>query len=154
MSAERLLHDLGGAEVALDTVAFIYLIEEHPQYLPLLEPLFSRVEGRRLRIATSAITLLEVLVIPYRVGDLGLADRYRELLTCSSGLRLVPLDNAQLSAAAQLRALYRVRTPDALQLTAALSTDSRVLLTNDRRLPRIPGLRILELQAYLEGPAV
>lgn len=152
MSAERLLADIGSGEIALDTAAFIYLIEENPRYLPLLEPLFARVDKGQARIATSAITLLEVLVLPYRVGDFRLAERYRELLTRSAGLRLVGLDNAQLCAAAQLRALYRVKTPDALQVAAALSTEGRALVTNDRRLPEIPGLRILELRSYVRGP--
>ena len=94
---------------------------------------------------TSAITLIEVLVVPYRAGNLPLADRYEALLTRSRGLQLVEIDRAQLRSAAQLRALYQLRTPDALQLAAALTSQCAVFLTNDRRMPRLPNLRVLQL---------
>jgi predicted nucleic acid-binding protein len=42
-----------------------------------------------------------------------------------------------------------VKTPDALQLAAAIGTDCHAFLTNDRRLPDIPGLRIRQLAEYI-----
>ena len=67
------------------------------------------------------MTLLETLVIPYRTGDLALAERYEALLARSRGLRLVDLDRPLLRAAAQLRATAGLKTPDALQIAAALA---------------------------------
>jgi predicted nucleic acid-binding protein len=86
-----------------------------------------------------------VLVVPYRSGQVGLAARYEALLTRSRGVRLVEIDRDQLRGAAQLRAFHRLRTPDALQLAAALSHRCSAFVTNDRRLPAIPGLSILQL---------
>ena len=111
---------VGRGPVALDTVAFIYFIEDHSRYAPLVAQLFSDADRGLRLIVTSALTLLEVLVVPYRAGDLALAERYEAILSHSRGVRLVELDHTQLRAAAQLRAAYRVRTPDALQLAAAL----------------------------------
>ena len=54
----------------------------------------------------------------------------------------------QLKAAAQLRAATGLKTPDALQLAAALGAGCRSFLTNDRRLPAIPGLRVMQLSQY------
>ncbi len=141
---------LGRGPVGLDTVAFIYFIEEHPAFLPLVASLFGDADAGRRTIVTSAVTLLEVLVVPYRVGNLPLASRYEDLLTRARGVRLVELDRSQLRAAAQLRALYRVRTPDALQLAAALSNRCKAFVTNDRALPALPGLRIIQLDDYLK----
>lgn len=89
------------------------------------------------------------MVVPYRAGNVALAERYEALLTRSRGVRLVETDRSQLRAAAQLRALYRVRTPDALQLAAALSERCRTLVTNDRELPAIPGLKIVQLSKHV-----
>ncbi|CAN5257079.1 PIN domain-containing protein [soil metagenome] len=136
---------IGAGPVALDTAVFIYFIEEHPTYLPLIEPIFLELDRGGLEAATSALTLLEVLVVPFRAGDLRLAERYEELLTRGRGLRLVELDKAQLRAAAQLRALHAVRTPDALQLVAALSIRCTAFVTNDRKISDLPGLRVLQL---------
>ena len=44
--------------VALDTVGFIYFIEEHPDYLPLLRSLFEEADNGRREIVTSALTAL------------------------------------------------------------------------------------------------
>jgi predicted nucleic acid-binding protein len=140
--------EIGTGAIALDTAVFIYFIEEHPRYLPLIEPIFAELDQGKLEAVTSAVTLLEVLVVPYRAGDHSLAERYEQLLTRGRGLRLVALDNTHLRAAAQLRARYGVRTPDALQLVAALSARSKAFITNDRALPELPGLRILQLESY------
>ncbi len=143
-----LIEDLGPGPIALDTAVFIYFIEEHPTYLPPIVPLFAFADGGERALVTSVLTLLEVLVVPYRAGAAGLADRYEALLTRSRGLRLIPIDPAQTRVAAQLRARHRVRTPDALQLAAALTSGCGSFVTNDRRLPDIPGLTILQLDAY------
>ncbi len=141
--------EIGRGPVGLDTVIFIYFIEEHPQYLPLVEPVFAAIDADALEGVTSGLTLLETLVVPYRVGNMPLAERYEALLTRSRGIRMVDLDRALLRAAAQLRAGLRVRTPDAIQLATALAARCSVYLTNDRDLPSVPGLKILQLQDHL-----
>ena len=143
-----LIEDVGSGPVGLDTVPFIYLIEEHPRFLPVVEPLFTAIDAGALRGVTSALTLLETLVVPYRVGDGPLAERYEALLTRSRGIRLVDLDRSLFRAAAQLRARLGLKTPDALQVAAALIDRCSAFITNDRRFPSIPGLRILQLRDY------
>lgn len=143
-----LIDDLGIGDVGVDTAIFIYFIEEHQRFLPLILPLFREADEGKRALATSAVTLLEVLVVPYRAGNRPLADRYDALLTRGRGVRLVDVSRDQLRAAAQLRAATGVRTPDALQLVAAIGAGCTTFVTNDRRLPSIPGLRILEISAY------
>ncbi len=144
-----LLSELGLGPVAIDSAAFIYFIEEHPAFLPIVEPLFEAVDSGALAAVTSSITLLETLVVPLRAGDHALAQRYEALLTESRNLKLVPLDLAQLRGAAQLRAVTRLKTPDAIQLAAALSEGCKAIVTNDSRYPSLPGLRVLQLEDYL-----
>lgn len=141
--------DVGRGPVGLDTATFIYYLEEHPRYLPLVEPIFARIDAGRLTGVTSAVTLLETLVIPYRHGEPALAGLYEDLLTRSRGLKMVDLERPLLRATAQLRAVTRVRTPDALQLTAALTHACTAFVTNDRDLPDLGGLRILQLEDYV-----
>jgi predicted nucleic acid-binding protein len=141
-----LIDAVGPGPTAVDTAIFIYLIEESPRYLRAIRPLFVQADEGGRELVTSAITLLEVLVVPYRAGDLTLAERYESLLTRARGIRLVEVDGGQLRAAAQLRALQTgLRTPDALQIAAALGGGCSTLVTNDRRFPEVPGLRIVQL---------
>lgn len=134
--------------VGVDTAIFIYWIEEDPRFMPLVEPLFEEVAAGTREMVTSALTLLELLVVPYRAGNADLAQRYEELLTNSRGIAVIDLSRDQLRIAAQLRAATGVKTPDALQLAAATSAGCTAFLTNDRSIPAIRGLRVLQLGDY------
>jgi predicted nucleic acid-binding protein len=145
-----LIDDVGLGPVGLDTALFVYLIEEQPDYLPVIEPLFTAVDTGKLAACTSSLTLLEVLVVPFREGNNALAARYEQILTASRGLMLVDLDRAQLRRAARLKAGYvGLRTPDAIQLGAALTANCTAFVTNDRRMPQVAGLRVIQLADYL-----
>ena len=58
---------------------------------------------------------------------------------------LVPIDSVVAERAAELRAQFTLRTPDALQIASALSANCEAFLTNDRQLRRVNALRILML---------
>lgn len=137
---------VGDGPVALDTAIFIYFLEQHPTFAGKVRPVFAAADSGALQIITSALTLLETLVVPLRAGDVEIAEAYETILTTSRGLRVIDLDRAQLRIAAQLRASYNLCTPDALQIAAALSSGCTAFVTNDRRLPDIAGLRIVQLR--------
>src|SRR5882762_8987478 len=92
-----LMADLGGGPVGVDTAIFIYFIEEHPRFLPLVEPLFREVDEGRKELVTSALTLLEVLVVPYRSADHLLAGRY-ELFSPRVAASTLPIFLATICA--------------------------------------------------------
>ena len=143
-----LIADLGPGITAVDTAIFIYFIEADSRFLPHILPLFEEADEGKRELVTSALTLFEVLVVPYRAGNTQLAERYELLLTRSRGIRMTELSRDQLRAAAQLRAATGVKTPDALQLVSALSAGCKTFVTNDRRLPSVPGLRVIQLSSY------
>ena len=145
-----LIADIGKGPVAIDTSIFIYYIESNRDYLPLIEPLFLAASSGQLRLVTSVITLLEILVVPFRAGHLDLARRYEELLTMSRGLDLIDVGRGEVSLASRIRARFRVATPDALQLAVAVSRDCTSLVTNDRDIPSLSGLPVLQLNRYLK----
>ncbi len=58
---------------------------------------------------------------------------------------MLPIDIAIADRAAALRAAYALRTPDTLQLAAALEAGCEAFLTNDRRLGRVQDLHVLVL---------
>jgi len=144
-----LIDDVGTGPVALDTAVFIYFIEEHEQFLPLIAPLFTAADAGKLELVASALALLEVLVVPYRAGNVDLAERYEAVLTRSRGIRMVDLSCNHLRLAAQVRASTGAATPDALQLAASLSARCSAFVTNDRRLRAVLGVRIIQLGSYV-----
>ncbi|HMD36803.1 MAG TPA: PIN domain-containing protein [Vicinamibacterales bacterium] len=143
-----LIADLAPGPIAIDTAAVIYFIEEHPRFLRVIRPLFVQADEGRRELVTSVLTLLEVLVVPYRARNLSLAERYETLLTRGRGIRLVDVSRDLLRVAAQLRATTTVGTPDAVQLAAAIAANCTTFVTNDRRLPDVAGLRVIQLSSY------
>jgi predicted nucleic acid-binding protein len=91
------------------------------------------------------LTLCEVLVHPLQQGNNDLSERYRSLLTDSFHFHLISVDVAIAEKAADLRARYRLRTPDALQLATAFNAGSEAFLSNDRQLARATEMRVLIL---------
>ena len=147
-----LIDALRPGPVAVDTAPFLYLIGRHPRYLPLVRPLFAAADAGALDLVTSGLTLLEVLVVPYREGQEVLARRYEALLTGSRGVRVVELGQPILRHAALLRARHGIGTPDAIQLAAGLLTGCTAFVTNGRRLPEIPGLPVVQLSDHAPPP--
>jgi predicted nucleic acid-binding protein len=140
-----LIERLGEGPSGLDAAIFIYFIERSEEWRSLVHPLFKLAEQGKRTLVTSELTLQEVLVLPYRTGNFALAERYEDLLQRSTRLALVPVDRTNLKHAAMLRARYRAKGADSIQLAAALTSECTSFVTNDRKIPEIPGLRILQL---------
>jgi predicted nucleic acid-binding protein len=132
--------------IAIDTSLFIYFIEDKAPWVDIVDSLFEKVVSSGRILATSELTVCETLVAPLRAGDLAMVARYEELLGRSENVTLVPMDRWNLRAAANIRARFGLKTPDAIQLAAALSLRCTAFVTNDRRLPQIPGLRTIQLR--------
>jgi predicted nucleic acid-binding protein len=94
------------------------------------------------------VTLLEVLVHPLRYNNRELATEYRDILL-NSKLITLEVSNAITEHAAQLRATHNIRTPDAIQIGAALDAGATHFFTNDIRLPDIPSIKILSLDSLV-----
>ncbi len=143
---------LQGAVVGLDTAPLIYFIEENPAYLGTVRPFFEAMDRGEFATVTSIITLLEVLVHPFRRGDTALAQQYRDILLNAAGLTTFALSQGIAEEAARLRAVYNIRTPDAIQLATVTRGGASFFLTNDARLPSLPGLTVLVLDELEATP--
>jgi len=142
------LNTLRGKTVGLDTAPLIYFIEENPIYIETVRPFFEAMDRGDFTVVTSTITLLEVLVHPLRGKNKELAAEYRDILL-NSQLMTLGVSNAIAEQAARLRAAHNIRTPDAIQISAALNAGATHFFTNDVRLPEIPSIKVLSLDALL-----
>lgn len=144
----------GKRVLCLDTSPIIYFIEESPAHLPLLREVFSRIDEGAARGIASYVTLLEVMVKPLKAGARNLALQYRDILMGNPGLRLYPLEEELAEAAAQLRAKYNLRTPDAIQMATAIRRGADVFITNDFRFKAVKEIDVIVLEDYkAEAPS-
>jgi hypothetical protein len=82
------LKSLTNQIVGLDTAPLIYFVEENPIYTPLVDPFFTALDSAEFQVVTSTVTLLEVLVQPFRVGNYQLASQYRDILLSQNSLTI------------------------------------------------------------------
>ena len=129
-----------GCKVLVDTAPFIYMLEDHPVFAPHFVGLFEAAAAASVQIALSAITLAEVLTGPYRAGQAALAQRFEKTLLT---YEMVPVSAEIAVQAARMRAHYRLKLPDAIQLATALDIGAEALVTHDRDFARVKGLTIL-----------
>ena len=102
------------------------------------------------------ITVLEILVKPRRDGHFAASRDYEELLTTYPNLHILDVDIAVAVLAAELRAKYAIRTPDALQIATAVHAGASGLITNDEQLKQVAheGIELLLLDDLLEADKI
>ena len=120
--------------VFLDTMIFIYFFEAQQGKEKELRHLFNVIENGHVSAFTSLITLTEILVKPYKLKIYSLVDEYLRFLNEFPHLSLAPLSQEIFIKAAQLRANYNFKTPDAIQLASALDINAAGFITGDKEL--------------------
>lgn len=147
----KLLTQLKGINpIAIDTAPFIYYIEEHKNYIETIDPLFIHISQGDIIAYTSLITLIEVLIKPMVEKNKKLIDKYGDLLTNSNNLILTDIDRNVAVESAKLRAKYKIKTPDAIQLTSGLINGAKAFITNDGNLKKVKEIKILVLDDVIK----
>jgi predicted nucleic acid-binding protein len=116
----------------LDTNILIALNEGEGPRQRLLEILLVRGFEKGIRFSTSALTLSELLVRPYRDRKLELARSYHALANGADWLDIIPVTPDVLDRAAIIRArASRIKLPDAIHLASASQDGCDSVLSAD-----------------------
>lgn len=121
-----------GSLIAIDTAPLIYWLEDHPRWGCAYAALFEGLDAGRWQALLSTVTLAELLTGPLQQGREELAERYAAALSDPGSFQLASLTPPIAVSAARLRARYRLRLPDALQLATALQGGAQALVSHDR----------------------
>jgi len=128
--------------VYLDACTVIYFVEAHPRFGQAVTRALESAQAKQ--IAISPLVEMECLVVPLREHNALLVQRYKIFLE-----QYVCLDmpNAVYRQAAQLRANYNLKTPDALHLATAQYHGCSAFWTNDNRLNNAAGSLVVNVLA-------
>jgi len=138
--------------IFLDACAVIYRYEgSQIQADAVLDAVSAAQRADEARVlVVSQLTRLECRVKPLRDNDLRLLAIYDEFFQC---VQQVALSSRVVDRATLLRARYRLKTPDALQVACALDLAAPVtLLTADKAFKSLmePGLQVLVIDLPLQ----
>jgi predicted nucleic acid-binding protein len=127
--------------VYLDSVILIYYIEQKGVFRARAARRLSSLLASGDEVAISDLVRMECRIGPLRSGDQsGLADF--DLFFGSPDIHHVPLTPAVFDLAAEIRALYRLKTPDSIHLAAAVESGCDRFLTHDARLSRFNRINV------------
>ncbi len=131
-----------GQVIGIDSSVLIFLIEEHPRFLEGAEKVMRDVQRGTCDAVLSAVGMIEVLTGPKRRGRRDMALQYREFIKKIPHLRILGINERVVDIASDLRALYLLRTPDAIHIATAISEGASAFVTHDRRLTRVKEIRV------------
>ena len=137
------------SRLALDTSTFIYQAEQNPRYADLAFHVFNWLETPQNQAVTSTVTMTELLVQAYREDDTDRADKVVGMFGAYPNLLWIPADLDVADLAARMRALYRMRTPDALQAATAIYAGATGLVTNDPIFKRLEKIEVAVLDEFV-----
>ncbi len=137
--------DLVDQRVYVDTNAFVYFLERHPEFYDRVLPLFEAAAQGRLQVVTSELTVAELLVQPYKMGRADIAATYRRFLKDEGLIDLVPISLNVLEAAAASRGTPGGSLADAIPIATASLSACSAFVTNDHRIRSAPPLNIIQL---------
>ncbi len=127
------MHEVG--RLYVDTNIFIHVFEHNDALLQALLRLFTTKAKTRPFLATSELTLLELLVGAYRRQDEQLIGIYDNWTISNDFLEVGEIERPVLWYAAELRSQYpKLKTPDAIHLSTAVGMECSHILSADRRL--------------------
>jgi predicted nucleic acid-binding protein len=122
-----MVSSLSGQVVYVDANTLIYAVESAGQFPRLLGELLSGPA----KVITSWITLSEVLVKPLQLSDTDLILAYQDLFRDATTFEVINVDEKIAGAAAQIRATYGLRLPDAIHVATGLQRGCSAFVTAD-----------------------
>jgi predicted nucleic acid-binding protein len=127
--------------VFVDANILIHHLEANPDLGAKAATRLAALHAAGDKVVVSDLIRLECRVGPLKSGDAMLLTRYEGFFSLP-GVEVVALTAAVCDRAAIIRARHGFRTPDALNLAAAVELGCVVFLTHDTKLGRFPELKV------------
>lgn len=132
--------------VALDTSVWIYHFEGSAAHGRAADSVLEAVSEGHVSAVASELVLLELLVAPLRNEAQDVADEIELTLLHFPHLQLAPVTRGVLVQAAEIRARYGLRAPDAIMVATAVASGSTLAITNDDAWKRVKEIDVLLLR--------
>ena len=138
------LHEkLRGKRVYFDANIFIYLVEGFRELEAQLETIRASILNAECIVFTSELTLAEVLVAPFQLGNAELVTNNRNFIEASGAFTLLPTTRETYIRASLYRAKFNMKTPDAIHMASAVEARCEVFVSNDKGIKAPTGIEMV-----------
>lgn len=127
-----------------DTMLFIYLLEDHPEYAQRAQHLLERAYRRGDALFTSYLALGEILAgaekVTHPEKTLAVPETVKEM-----GFAFLPFDHGAVRPFSRLRGKEKLGIADSIHLACAASAGVDLFLTGNKQLVKldIPGIQFI-----------
>lgn len=133
---------MNGNKKFIDTNLIIYFLELNEEFYPQVNSIFKKAETGEIKLFTSSLSYLEVLVPVIKTNNIELRSKYNYLFKGFEGLKVIDIDMEVAYIGAVIKAKYGIRTPDALQISCAIKAECDEFFTADARLKTIKEIKV------------
>lgn len=134
-------------KLCLDTAPLIYFLEEESSENARVRQIFLSLSGRIDQVVLSTITCMEYLVKPYRMKDEKAIQSFWHFIR-DAEVNVRPVDMKIALKAAEIRAEYKFKAMDSLQLATACVNGCDLFLTNDKQLKQFKEISCVTVEEW------
>lgn len=139
------LAGLIGRSVYIDANIFIYFLDGQEPYLSMVTPLLEKVlEGEIIGYTGDAV-IAEVMVHPYRLGDINVIEKFKAFFNQEDFLSIVSHDARAFEASSRLSGTTPMKLIDSLHLATAMQSGCSHFVTNDKKIKSVEGIEVVQL---------
>jgi len=149
-TVETLLERFHGQKVYLDANIFIYFLDRNPHFFDVVAPIIKEAESGNIIGCTGDAVIAEVLVKPYRFGNLDLIASIKAFFNSDDFLSICSHNSETFDLAARLRAQQNLKFIDALHYATAVTSGCKAMITNDNGIKSSDLLEVISLSALLQ----
>lgn len=141
---------MGIKDIYVDTAILVYFIEDLGSNGTAAAQLVEKCIEKRITLHTSTVTITECLTGSLQNKNKTAFNAFKKLFTDQSLITIHDLTPQIAESAAIIRAQKKTHTPDALHLATALENECQILVTNDKRFPQAPKIKIANAKEALK----
>ena len=131
-------------KISLDSNIILYYLHQDKNFGNQSLRLLAAIKNKTKIIST--LIYAESFVYVFEQADESLEKKQLKALEKIPKLKIVAPTKKICLLAAQLRAAYRLKTPDAIHLATAIDSDCDVFITNDGNLKKVQEITVLTLR--------
>lgn len=141
--------ELMGQRVYIDANIFIYFLNGKEPFLSTVAPFLEAVYKGEVIGYTGDAVLAEVMVHPYKQGNLATIERCNAFFSQKNFLTVLSHDSKAFDLAAKLSGTEGMKLVDSLHMATALQAGCAFMITQDKGMKSVDGIEIicLSLQA-------
>lgn len=98
---------------------------------------------------TTTLTLAEIVTKPLESGKIEAVEDYKYLLNNFPNLSIIDINQKIAIIGAGLRAKYKLKLPDALQLAGGITHNASLFITNDKKIKKVKEIKVVTLDELL-----